>query len=275
MDKCFYDDRYKDARPPSLTLEAVRSHWFDDTRPENLAMLESLGDVSGKRVLLLGNGTSLKELYLLHLGAEVVFTDVSVWAVKHVRQVLLDSELGEAWQSSIEFHAVDALHMPFPDSSFDIIYGYAFVHHIDDLDPFFAEVSRCLRTDGICRFLDCAHSPLWEFARRTVVRPLLAYADRRTGISPEDARADKRGGYSEQEVTGLMRRFGFKDAVFIRNSLFLRMTRRGLGRLIGWSPKVFRRARPLLRLMRRIDTLLARNRLMRKNLITLVWGFTK
>ena len=274
-DQEFYDQRYRTTRSERLTFERIRYHWSDDGRPENAILLKSLGNLSGKRVLLLGNGVSIMELYFLHLGAYVVYTDISLPAVKHVQDQLAASSLKELGSGNIEFHAVDGLHLPFADASFDIIYGAAFVHHVEDLEGFLSEVKRCLKDGGRCRFLDCAHSPIWELAKRTVLRPLKIYLEKKRGISPEDARAAERGGFTESQVADLMRKVGFRDAVFVRVSFFVRLTHRGLGKIFGWDVKVFERGRPLLVIARWMDSLFTRSRLGRNNLIALVWGFDK
>jgi ubiquinone/menaquinone biosynthesis C-methylase UbiE len=271
----FYDSRYEEADLPGVDLDKIRFAWYDETRPENGALLKSLGDLRGKRVLLLGNGTDTKELHLLELGAEVVYTDISIQAVRHVRQVFSKSDLKEQGHDSIEFHAADAMHLPFPENSFDVIYGFAFVHHVPDFDQFFSEVRRCLKPGGICRFLDGAYSPIWQFTKSTVLRSLQSYTHKKRGISPEDLKATKRGGYREEEVAEWMERFGFKELLFVRVSFFLWLTRRGLGKLFGFKPKVFRRAKPFLLAMKGLDTLGDRTGILRSNLIALVWGFTK
>jgi ubiquinone/menaquinone biosynthesis C-methylase UbiE len=271
----FYDSLYEDARPPRITIEAIRYHWMDDTRPENLALLESLGKIEGKKILLLGNGTSAMELYLLCGGAEVVYTDLSIRAIRLARDVFQESELKEKGFDKIEFHAADALNLPFPDNTFDIIYGFAFVHHVPDVDSFFGEVRRCLKEGGICRFLDGAYSPLWQFSKGTYLKPLQRYIHKKRGISPEDLKATERGGYREAEIKALMEKYGFRDLLFLRVSFFLWIARRGLAKFMSWNPKVFRRARPFLLCMKGLDKLGEVTGILKSNFIALVWGFTK
>ena len=171
----YYDRHYKDLTFKKLTLKEIQSPWYDETMPEHLVLLNSLGDLSGKTVLLLGNGTSFKEFYFLDLGARVVYSDISIEAVNYAKELFFHSELQEIRHENIEFHAIDALHLPFPDDSFDVIYGYAFVHHIEELEQFFSEVNRCLKKDGICRFLDDAYSPIWQFIKNLLLKPLQQY----------------------------------------------------------------------------------------------------
>jgi ubiquinone/menaquinone biosynthesis C-methylase UbiE len=274
-EKHFYDGQYLGAVEERVTLEELREHWTDTLRPENYTLLESMGDISGKRILLLGNGISRKELYFMHLGAEIVFTDLSVEAAVHMQQLHARSELRELGYDAVEFHAVDALHLPFPDKSFDIIYGSAFVHHLEDLDSLFSEVSRCLRDGGICRFLDGAYSQVWQTAKHTILKPVRMHVYSRRPASPEDMRATTRGGYRKEELERIMTKFGFKRMVFIRFSFFLFISKRAVGKLIGWQKSVFRVFRPFLLLAKWSDDFLQKTGLLADNLVSLVWGFDK
>lgn len=122
--------------------------------PWRRTLLESIGDLSGKKILLLGNGDSSKEIYFLLLEAKVVFSDFSIEAVRRKKQEVELADFHWNGAADIEFHAIDALHLPFPDNTFEIIYGFAFVHHLDDLDQYFKELHRVLKPSGICRFID-------------------------------------------------------------------------------------------------------------------------
>lgn len=271
----YYDSQYSTQRMESLKLSQVRAPWYNSIMPEHHLLLESMGDLTGKKVLLLGNGTSFKELFFTQLGADVVYTDLSIEAVKQIKGWFLHSEFACSGRGSIEFHAVDALHLPFPDDTFDIIYGCAFVHHIEDLDSFLLEIKRCLKTGGKCRFLDDAYSPLWQWMKRLPLKALQAYSHRKGGISPEDQRATERGGYTIEEIEQVMARTGFTEMMFIRVSFFLRLFRRGSGKLFGYSRRTFRLTRPFMIVLRGTDTLLGKIWPMKNNLINLVWGFTK
>ena len=273
-EKEHYNRKYKHSIPEKkLGLKDICEQWYDKSLPHNLILLNSLGDLSGKRILLLGNGTSSKELYFLHQGANIVYTDISIDAALFMKNLFSYSELRESGYVNIEFHAVDALHLPFPDASFDIIYGYAFVHHIEDLDQLFSEVSRCLKQDGICRFFDDADSPIWQLMKNTLLRPLQLYSHRKTGISPADLRATQKGGYRKDEIIQLRQKFGFKKSIYKRVSFFNRLFNRGIMKLLGGNDYLIRKGTPIVLC---IDNYLAqKSSLMRRNLIYLVWGFDK
>ena len=216
-DRLHYDNVYAGASPRAapVSCESLERQWgaSSDLRQ----FLASLGDLAGKTVLLLGNGVSSKEFHFLPLGARRVFyTDLSIAAIHAAREAFLASELAERFGDRIEFHAVDALHLPFANASFDLVYGRAFVHHLPDLHPFFGEVGRVLKPGGQCRFLDDAYCPGWQFLKRTVLHPLQRYSHRRHGISPADLVATKKGGFTRPEVEQLARTHGFHEVLFTR-----------------------------------------------------------
>ena len=84
-----YDGLYRRDLFKSLSIESCRKAWHGEPGFEQL--LASVGDISGKKMLLLGNGVSTKEFYFLSLGAMCVYTDISIEAVKYyegsVRQI--------------------------------------------------------------------------------------------------------------------------------------------------------------------------------------------
>ena len=88
-----YDEFYAREYTSGLTLAAVTEPWLDKTVPWRRTMLENLGSLAGRRVLLLGNGKSYIEFYFVHLGASVVFTDLSLVAARRAKDVFRSSEL--------------------------------------------------------------------------------------------------------------------------------------------------------------------------------------
>lgn len=251
-----------------LSTETCREGWQREPGFEQL--LTSVGDISGRKILLLGNGTSVKELFFLRLGAKCVYTDLSIEAIKYMKVRFARSELRRLGFDRIEFHAVDACQLPFPDNSFDIIYGCAFVHHIENLYGLFSEISRCLKPGGICRFLDHAYSPLWQFLKKTVLKPLQIYTHRKHGISPADSITTKRGGYKFEELQRLKKTHGFSEMLYLRTSFFEYLLQRGTSKLGG---RCLRKLKPV---MKGLDTFLDKtvNFVQREGLV-LVWGFTK
>jgi len=268
-----YDEAYARAHTPFLTEAAVTEAWHDKTVPWRKTMLQSLGPLSGRRVLLLGNGASFKEFYFLLLGARVVFTDISLVAAREAQTQFRQSELFQKYQDSIAFHAVDAMRLPFPDQSFDVIYGAKFAGFLPGIPDFLAEVRRCLKPGGICRFGDDAASPAWEAVRRTVVLPVKALRKSRTSL--DTVRSASGFGISQETLTPFVGPSGFSRLVFIREFFFLRVAQLFFGKLFNWDPKKLRCARPVYFMLKWIDDCLANTAWMRRNSLALTWGFDR
>jgi ubiquinone/menaquinone biosynthesis C-methylase UbiE len=270
-----YDKEYSARYPYELTQDLIRDEWYADIYPWRRTLLDSLGEIKDRKILLVGNGDSYMEFYFLTRGARLVFTDLSLEAVKHLWKKFAASSLYEVYREKIEFHAVDALNLPFRDGEFDIIYGAAFTHHLDDLDPFLSEAYRCLKRDGICRFSDQADSPLWESLKRTILLPLKKYSHWRAPRSPADLRAERRGGYTLEKMATLMKKFGFRDMIFLREWFLLRIVGRHYGMFFNYSPKAIRRAHKLFLALKWLDMKLAHTKWMQRNQLVLIWGFNK
>jgi SAM-dependent methyltransferase len=285
-----FDKEYQEQtiREPR-NLEALEQLWTDyPNAPMNRSMLKHIGQVEGSTILLLGNGVLVKELYLLtRKPAALVFSDLSVEAVRTVRNYFGF----DGYDEVAFFAAIDAQQLPFDDASVDVVYGYAFVHHLPDVDRFLAEAMRVLRPGGRAVFMDNAMSPLWQKAKLGILRPLMHVAHRRNPVSDEDMRVTLTGGFDVQDFARRIRGVG-GEPFFERSGLvhylatrasdiFLRSTSRfRLGRR-EWELKDDGRWRLIvpygrfLRAMIRIDDWLAHLRIVRDNQMRLVWGFTK
>jgi ubiquinone/menaquinone biosynthesis C-methylase UbiE len=267
-----YDKHYGVGESPRLTLAGVTDAWADKTVPWRKTMLESLGSLAGKRVLLLGNGKSYIEFYFAHLGAKVVFTDLSLVAARKAKTVFRNSEFWEKHQDNIEFHAVDAMRLPFPDQSFDVVYGTKFVGFLPSQKDFFLEVSRVLKPGGKCRFCDDARSPAWEAVRTKLVHPLKAMTSR-SGLAK--VRSNSIFSFEEKDLESYVQPCGFTRLVFVPQYFFLRVSQLSWARVAGWSPERERFVKPFFRVMRMLDDGLANTKFMKRNSLALTWGFDK
>ncbi len=274
---CYYDTKYAKSVSRRLTFLDFYEEWHDRTIPENLILLKSMDNLHGKTVLLLGNGISYKELYFLVMGAKLILTDVSYEAVKFMKSLFSFSELKEMGYVSVQFNTADALDLPFSDDSIDLVYGYAFVHHIRDLSKMLSEIYRVLKKGGECRFLDDAYSPIWHYLKTTILRPLQRYSHERYGLSPEDLRFTKEGGFRIGELRKELAKHDFQNISFVRFGFFSYIWKRGLTKLFG--VKSFRHATLLrmgLSVLCGVDMFLAkRSKVFRDNQIRLVCAITK
>ncbi len=220
-------------------------------------------------MLLIGNGASRKEFSYLEKGAYLVYTDLSIGAVRLAKKVFGSSEFYDGYREKMAFHAIDGLHLPFADNSFEVIYGCAFVHHLRDLPPFFAEVHRCLKQGGSCVFFDEAYIGWWQAAKATFLKPIQLFSHWRTGISPEDRYATRRGGYRKDELEALLIAAGFGAVFYERRGLFEHLLRRGSIKLL-----TRRLSEPMACVGRFIDRILG-EAFMKRHGFNLVWGARK
>ncbi len=290
LESAHFDSEYRNQTiGEPRNLEALGQLWTDYPNAEiNRLMLERVGSVEGCTILLLGNGVLVKELYLLTRNpAALVFSDLSVEAVRVVRDYF-----GVTGHDDVLFFAaIDAQLLPFADASVDVVYGYAFVHHLPDLDRFLAEAARVLRPGGRAVFMDNGMSPLWQKAKLGVLRPLMNLAHWRNPISDEDLRVTLTGGFDIQDCERRIRDVG-GEPFFQRSGLVHYLATRASDIFLGSGSRFHlgRREweldadgtwrlvvpyRHLLRALLRLDDWLAHVRVVRENQIRLVWGFTK
>ena len=106
-------------------------------------------DLAQAKVIELGSGTGFFLLNLMQsgIGSTGIVTDLSSGMVSvAVRN-------GKNLDLNVSGLVADAEHLPFADSSVDLIVGHAVLHHVPDLDALFVEVTRVLRSGG--RFVFC------------------------------------------------------------------------------------------------------------------------
>ena len=100
------------------------------------------------RGLEIGAGTGYFGLNLARSGVvgEYTATDISPGMLARLR--------ASSGRLGIDVQAVccDAAALPFPDDSFDIVFGHAVLHHLPDLPGAMAELRRVLRPGGVIAF---------------------------------------------------------------------------------------------------------------------------
>jgi len=269
-ERTHYDSKYAEGGWTSKeSLDVIDYHDLWEDEPGSREYFKSLGDLMGKKVLLIGNGTSVKEFLFVRLGAQVTFTDLSFQGVLYAKRRYQASQLGIERPNNCEFHAVNAYYLPFGDNTFDVICADAVIHHLGDLEALFAGIHRCLRPGGVCRFADTGYSSFWQGTKKGFLRPLQKYIHKKYGISPEDQKATERGGYTRGELEHLKTAIGFKSVYYKRVAFFDYMLWRMRYRLDARWVFVFRPA------IRWLDSMLAKTPLMEAQGIALVFGFDK
>jgi ubiquinone/menaquinone biosynthesis C-methylase UbiE/uncharacterized protein YbaR (Trm112 family) len=274
-EKTFYEGKYR-SQPQQFNAKRFDSdewarRWHDSQWPECKVILDRMGNIGGKVVLCLGNGSSVKELYFLYLGAKVIHSDLSL---NGPLQAKTSYNLSE-FTSSVSFQAFNAHCMPLREESIDIIYGYEFVHHLPDVATFLGEAWRVLKPGGICVFFDHGYSTPWQISKKTVLWPLMKLAHWSHGISPEDLRATRLGGFTEENLRKAAERSSFRDVYFERTTFFQYIAINAVGKMFGWRMPL-----PIYKVSgifgRCLDKLFTdRVGFLRRNKIEMVWSCRK
>jgi ubiquinone/menaquinone biosynthesis C-methylase UbiE len=156
------EEGFHDDWADGISVDDVKVDEFFETctSPENRWLLESLGNIEGKKILELGSGAGEGAVYMAKQGAQVTASDISSGMLNLVRRV--------ADHHGVEVATVQcsAEKIPFEDESFDIVYAANVLHHVD-LDATLAEAKRVLKPGGIFASWDpLAHNPLINLYRR-------------------------------------------------------------------------------------------------------------
>jgi ubiquinone/menaquinone biosynthesis C-methylase UbiE len=112
-------------------------------------MRRALGeDARFGRALEIGAGTGYFSLNLLRAGIvdSAVASDISLGMLHELE------ESAKRLGVRIETVQCEADQLPFPDDSFDLVFGHAVLHHLPDLDAAFREFRRVLRPGGQIAF---------------------------------------------------------------------------------------------------------------------------
>ncbi len=125
----------------------------------------ALGPLAGRAALDYGCGHGMAAVLMARHGAHVTAFDLSPGYVR---------ECGaRAVANGVTVRAVvaDGEQLPFPDDSFDAVWGNAVLHHLD-LAKAAAELRRVLRPGGVAVFAEpWGGNPVLEFARRHLPYP--------------------------------------------------------------------------------------------------------
>jgi SAM-dependent methyltransferase len=154
-----------------------------------------LGDVRGKRLLDYGCGHGMASVVLARRGAEVTGIDLSAGYIEEARRRVAANEV------MAEFRQADAEQLPFPDGSFDAVWGCAILHHLN-LRQAGAELHRVLRPGGVAVFCEpWGANPVLEFARRHLPYPGKHRTPDERPLRPADL-APLRGVFPDLQLRG-------------------------------------------------------------------------
>jgi SAM-dependent methyltransferase len=189
-----------------ITEQAIREFW--DAHPCGESQVERLGadheaffrrydasrysreahilrrldaiDFKGKRVLEVGLGQGADSEQLIRRGAIWSGLDLSSESLSRVSARLRLRKL-----SFERLERGSALRMPFPDSSFDIVFSHGVLHHIPDVQAAQKEIARVLKPGGQLVAMVYARRSLNYLFAISIVRRLaiaILFLSRRQGI---------------------------------------------------------------------------------------------
>jgi len=148
-ERLFSERHFHDEWARSIDPEAVvpAQNFEPDTAIENQYVLARLGDLHDKRLLDIGCGAGEAAVYFAQRGAAVTAMDLSGAFLRVVRHV------ADRYHAAITLVVGAGEHLPFPDNSFDVVYGHGVLHHLE-LHDAMREVSRILRPGGRAFFIE-------------------------------------------------------------------------------------------------------------------------
>jgi len=142
-----------------------------DTAVESFAGVAnpfSLGRLKpGERVLDLGSGAGTDSL----VAAQMVGEDGHVTGIDMTPEMLAKAREAAAQLGArnVEFVEAEAEHLPFPDSSFDVVISNGVIDLIPDKDAVFSEIFRVLKSGGRVQIADVTiQQPVSEEGKRNI-----------------------------------------------------------------------------------------------------------
>ena len=138
-------DRWaKDAKIDALL---VKEYFESPVAVENRYVLEIFKNINGKSVLDLGCGAGEASVYFAGLGAKVTAADISFESLKVAEKIAAKHNV------KIDTAKIKAEALDFGDESFEFIYGFGILHHVD-IFPAIKEIHRVLAKNGIAAFIE-------------------------------------------------------------------------------------------------------------------------
>jgi SAM-dependent methyltransferase len=161
-EQAHYDRRAGDLDDPRYDWTSGADRMNPALRAPYQHLEELLADCAGKRILDFGCGHGIFSIPPARNGAHVVGVDISPRSLAFARRRSMREHVGDQMQ----FCVGDCEHLPFPDSTFDIVMSCGVLSCLN-LTRGVSEVARVLRPDGRAIFVDTlGHNPVMNLRRR-------------------------------------------------------------------------------------------------------------
>jgi len=142
-EETYHDMRYKDEN------HYPKHYKYNPTYVIFQKMKQMLGNVEGKHILEYGCGEGWTTAELAALGGEIQSFDISSVAIEHAENLIKSKNL----QERCKFRKLSAECLDYPDNSFDIVFGFAILHHLD-LHEAIPELFRVMKPGGHAIFAE-------------------------------------------------------------------------------------------------------------------------
>lgn len=154
------DDNLLDSRHKSEEEFHDRKYSSENSSPKHYSygptyrifqsMKEALGSVEGKHILEYGCGNGWMTAELAAMGPSHLTTfDISEEAIRSTKQLLKS----KGYESCVTAEKMAAEELDYPDNTFDIVFGFAILHHLD-LEKAISELYRVLKPGGVAVFAE-------------------------------------------------------------------------------------------------------------------------
>ncbi|MCX6723229.1 MAG: class I SAM-dependent methyltransferase [Candidatus Staskawiczbacteria bacterium] len=156
-EEVFHDERAHLCENEPFKIEAFCAK----TCPENLFVLEQIGQLQDKIILDLGCGGGEAAIYFAWKGAEVDAIDISLNALSILKKRKFFYNL----ENKIHTIKAPTEHLPVVSEKYDIVFGNGILHHVN-IESTIKEVFRVLKKGGTAVFIEpLTYNPIIKIYR--------------------------------------------------------------------------------------------------------------
>jgi ubiquinone/menaquinone biosynthesis C-methylase UbiE len=142
-EESFHDEWAKSAE---LNLVNISAQFNGVTSPEYKKVIEYLGEVANKKILVLGCGLGEEAIYLALKKGKIIAIDISNEMLNFTKKLAKTNKI-----KNIKFYKMSTENMTFKDNSFDLVLGCNILHHVD-IKTTIKEIKRVLKPNGVAAF---------------------------------------------------------------------------------------------------------------------------
>jgi ubiquinone/menaquinone biosynthesis C-methylase UbiE len=132
----------REYKPGTKEFFDKANHFRDNFEQPWLTDVVPFHQMAGKRVLEIGFGPGYDAIKFIKAGADYSGVDITPENVERTKKHLAHFGLTPNVQQG------DAENLPFPDTTFDVVYSNGVLHHVPDMEKAFREARRVLKPGG-------------------------------------------------------------------------------------------------------------------------------